>query len=69
MYSLLGPERRKRQRAGREQASPMLVYVGLPCDLGDGFTEQTSGTLCPTGDRSELVGGEVSCRHAWGSHI
>lgn len=33
-------------------------------DLGDVFTDQTSGTLCPTGDRSELVGGAVSYRHA-----
>lgn len=23
---------------------------------------------CPTGDRSDLVGGAVSCRHAWKNH-
>lgn len=42
----------------------MLVSVVLPRDLGDVFTGQTSGTLCPTGDRSGLAGGALSHRHA-----
>lgn len=49
----------------RWEGAPLLpVYVLLPYDVGDVFTDQTSGTVCPTGDRSELVGGAVSYRHA-----
>lgn len=58
------------QRGGkddREEVSLVLVYVDLPRDLGDGFTDQASGTLSPDEDGSELVGGAGSCRLAWGS--
>lgn len=42
-------------------ASLMVVYVVLPC----GLYRSDCPTLCPTGgDRSGLVGGAVSYRHA-----